>query len=226
MIKIFDADLVKGHFIVTDNGKRVLVDTGCPVNINEKNMQRIPGLRQHLEVARGFVDPTLDEFWGLEYFARHKVLFDYRKKAVMVADQGDDIMVVHPIAEYPLLRSIVNPRLIIPMKIAGVERKMVFDSGACIANYITESIATTGTEAGSVFDEHPDPDIGRYEVKLFNLPVEIGGEKVDIPFGSQPKKVDHHVQADGAIGVIGIGLYEKFQVLVDCPNQRIVLGKY
>ena len=144
----------------------------------------------------------------------------------MVADQGDDIMVVHPIAEYPLLRSIVNPRLIIPMKIAGVERKMVFDSGACIANYITESIATTGTEAGSVFDEHPDPDIGRYEVKLFNLPVEIGGETVDIPFGSQPEKVDYHVQADGAIGVIGIGLYEKFQVLVDSPNQRIVLGRY
>ena len=166
----------------------------------------------------------MDEFWGLEYFARHKVLFDYRKKAVMVADQGDDIMAVHSIAEYPLLRSIVSPRLIILIKIAGVERKMVFDSGAYIANYITKSIATTGTEAGSVFDEHPD--LGRYEVKLFNLPVEIGGESVDIPFGSQPAKVDRYVQADGAIGVIGIGLYEKFQVLVDLPNKRLVLGRY
>lgn len=224
MVKILDADLIKGHFIVTDNGKRTLIDTGCPVDINEKNMQRIPKLRQHLEGARGFVDPTLDGFWGLEYFARHKVLFDYRKKAIMVADQVDDIMVVHPIAEFPLRPSNINPRLIIPMKIAGVERKMVFDSGACIANYITESIARTGTEAGSVFDEHPD--LGRYEVKLFNLPVEIGGESVDIPFGIQPAKVDRYVQADGAIGVIGIGLYEKFQVLVDCPNQRIVLGRY
>ena len=223
MVKILDADLIKGHFIVSDNGKRTLIDTGCPVDINENNMQRIPGLRQHLEGARRFVDPTLDEFWGLEYFARHKVLFDYRKKAVMVADQGDDIMVVRPIAEYPLLRSIVNPRLIIPMKIAGVERKMVFDSGACIANYITESIATTGAEAGSVLDDHPD--LGRYEVKLFNLPVDIGGESVDIPFGIQPAKVDRYVQADGAIGVIGLGLYEKFQVLVDCPNRRLVLGK-
>ena len=223
MAKILDADLIKGHFIVSDNGKRTLIDTGCPVDINENNMQRIPGLRQHLEGARRFVDPTLDEFWGLEYFARHKVLFDYRKKAVMVADQGDDIMVVRPIAEYPLLRSIVNPRLIIPMKIAGVERKMVFDSGACIANYITESIATTGAEAGSVLDDHPD--LGRYEVKLFNLPVDIGGESVDIPFGIQPAKVDRYVQADGAIGVIGLGLYEKFQVLVDCPNRRLVLGK-
>ena len=89
---------------------------------------------------------------------------------------------------------------------------------------VTESIATTGTDAGSVFDDHPD--LGRYEVKLFNLPVDIGGESVDIPFGIQPAKVDRYVQADGAIGVIGIGLYEKFQVLVDCPNRRLVLGKY
>ena len=226
MVKILDADLVKDHFIINDDGRRVLVDTGCPVNINPANMRRYPGLDQHLEGARGFVDPTLDEFWGLEYFAQHKVLFDYRKKAIMVADQDDDIIVVHPIAEFPLRPSNINPRLIIPMKIAGVERKMVFDSGACIANYITESIATTGTEVGSVFDEHPNPDIGRYEVKLFNLPVEIGGETVDIPFGVQPADIDRDVQMSGAVGVIGVGLYKNFQVLVDCPNKRLVLGRY
>lgn len=224
MVKIFDADLVNGHFIVTDNGKRTLIDTGCPVDINPANMRKYPGLDQHLEGARGFVDPTLDEFWGLEYFAQHKVLFDYRKKAIMVADQDDDIMVVHPIAEFPLRPSNINPRLIIPMKIAGVERKMVFDSGACIANYITESIARTGTEAGSVIDEHPK--VGRIEVKLFELPVEIGGEKVGISFGIQPNNIDRYVQADGAVGIIGIGLYEKFQVLVDLPNKRLVLGRY
>ena len=224
MVKILDADLINDHFIVTDNGKRILVDTGCPFDINEANMRKYPGLDRHLEGARGFVDPTLNEFWGMEYFARHKVLFDYRKKAIMVADQGDDIMVVHPIAEYPLHSYIRFPRVIISMKIAGIDRKMVFDSGACIANYITESIATTGTDAGSVFDEHPV--LGPYEVKLFELPVEIGGETVGIPFGIQPSEVDHDVRADGAVGVIGSGLYENFQVLVDCPNRRLVLGKF
>lgn len=39
MVKILDADLIKGHIIVTDNGKRTLIDTGCPVDINENNMQ-------------------------------------------------------------------------------------------------------------------------------------------------------------------------------------------
>ena len=224
MVSIFDADLVKDHFIITDNGKRALIDTGCPFNINPANMRRYPGLDQHLEGARGFVNPTLDEFWGLEYFAQHKVLFDYRKKAIMVADQDDDIMVVHPIAEFPLLPSNINPRLIIPMKIAGADRKMVFDSGACIANYITKSIARTGTEIGSVIDEHPK--VGRIEVKLFELPVEIGGEKVGIPFGVQPADIDRDVQMSGAVGVIGVGLYKNFQVLVDLPNKRLVLGRY
>ena len=42
MVKIFDADLVKGHFIVTDNGKRILIDTGCPFVINDENKRTIP----------------------------------------------------------------------------------------------------------------------------------------------------------------------------------------
>ena len=110
MVKIFDADLIKNHFIITENGKRILIDTGCPVDINEANIRRFPELKQHLEGARRFVD--------------------------------------------------------------------------------------------------------------------IGGEKVSIPFGIMPTKVDCMVQAEGAVGIIGIGLYEKFQVLVDLPNRRLVLGKY
>ena len=224
MVSIFDADLVKDHFIITDNGKRALIDTGCPFIINDGNKCRIPMGECYLQDARENVDPTIDEFRGLEYFAQRKVLFDYRKAVVVIADQGDEVDPAHPVAEFPI--SGLPIRIVFSAVIDGVSRNLIFDTGASIANYITESIATTGTEAGSVFDEHPDPDIGHYEVKLFNLPVEIGGETVDIPFGIQPEKVDHHVQMDGAIGVIGIGLYEKFQVLVDCPNQRIVLGKY
>lgn len=108
MVSIFDADLVKDHFIITDNGKRALIDTGCPFIINDGNKQSKHMGELFLNDARRNVDPTIDEFRGLEYFAQRKVLFDYRK----------------------------------------------------------------------------------------------------------------------AVGVIGIGLYKNFQVLVDCPNKRLVLGRY
>ena len=222
MVKIFDADLIKNHFIITENGKRILIDTGCPVDINEASIRRIPELKQHLEGARRFVDPTLDEFWGLKYFAQHKVLLDYQKAAVIVADQGDEVNPVHPVAEFPI--SGMPYRILFDMTIGGKVCKMIFDTGASIANYITDSIAMTGTDVGSVFDNHPD--IGPYKVSLFELPVDIGGEKESIPFGIMPTKVDCIVQAEGAVGIIGIGLYEKFQVLVDLPNRRLVLGKY
>ena len=68
--------------------------------------------------------------------------------------------------------------------------------------------------------------MGTYPVDLFSLPVETGGETVDIPFGIQPAEVEPHVRAAGAIGVIGVGLYKNYQVLIDCPNKRLVLGKY
>lgn len=222
MVSIFDADLVKDHFIITDNGRRALIDTGCPFVINDGNKQSKPMGELFLNDARRNVDPTIDEFRGLEYFAQRKVLFDYRKAVVVIADQGDEVDPVHPVAELPI--SGLPIRIMFSAVIDGVSRKLIFDSGACIANYLTESIAKTGTPCGTVEDFHPQK--GKYTVNLFSLPVEVGGETVDIPFGVQPADIDRDVQMSGAVGVIGIGLYEKFQVLVDCPNQRIVLGKY
>lgn len=222
MVKILDADLIKGHFIVTDNGKRALIDTGCPFIINDENKQSKPMGELYLNDARRNVDPTIDEFRGLEYFAQRKVLFDYRKAAVVIADQGDEVDPVHPVAEFPITG--LPDRIVFSAVIGGVKRNLIFDSGASIANYLTESIAKTGTSCGTVKDFHPQK--GKYTVNLFSLPVEVGGETVDIPFGVQPADIDRDVQMSGAVGVIGVGLYEKFQVLVDCPNQRIVLGKY
>ena len=222
MVKIFDADLIKGHFIVTDNGKRALVDTGCPFIINDENKYSKPHGELYLKDARSNVDPTISEFRGLEYFAQHKVLFDYKKAAIIVADQGDDVAPVHPVAEFPI--SGLPIRIVFSAVIDGVSRKLIFDTGASIANYLTESIVNTEKYIDTVTDFHPL--LGHYDVKLYEQHVEIGGETVGIPFGAQPEIIDQEVKADGAIGVVGIGLYEKFQVLVDWPNRRLVLGRY
>ena len=222
MVKIFDADLIKGHFIVTDNGKRTLIDTGCPFIINDENKQSKPMGELYLNDARRNVDPAIDEFRGLEYFAQRKVLFDYRKAVIVIADQGDEVDPVHPVAEFPI--SGLPGRIVFSAVIDGMSRKLIFDSGACIANYLTESIAKTGTPCGTTEDFHPQ--LGKYAVNLFSLPVKVGGETVDIPFGVQPADIDRDVQMSGAVGVIGIGLYKNFQVLVDCPNRRLVLGRY
>jgi hypothetical protein len=221
MVSIFDADLIKGHFIVTDNGKRALVDTGCPYIINDGNKYSVPDGELFLDDARRNVDPTISEFRGLKYFAQHKVLFDYKKAAIIVADQGDDVAPVHPVAEFPI--SGLPARILFNLTIEGTIRRMIFDTGASIANYLSEPIVNTEKYICTVKDFHPL--LGEYDVRLYEHSVEIGGETVGIPFGAQPEPIDQDVQRSGAIGVIGIGLYEKFQVLVDFPNSRLVLGK-
>lgn len=212
------------HFIVTDNGKRILVDTGCPYDINERNMQRIPALRQHLKGACEPLNTHIDEFWGMEFLEQHKVLFDYQKETFTVADLNDNLTVDHLVAELSMHSVHGLARIIVTMNIAGVDRNILFDSGACIANYLTRAITNTEKHLREVTDFHPQ--IGFYDVDLYEHPVKNGSETVDVPFGFQPPEVEPSVRAAGAEGVIGIGLYEKFQVLVDCPNQRIVLGKY
>lgn len=221
MVSIFDADLVKDHFIITDNGKRALIDTGCPFVINDGNMRSIPMGELYLNDARRNVDPTISEFRGLEYFAKRKVLFDYKKAAVIVADQGDDVSVVHPVAEFAI--SGLPYRIVFRAVIGGESRNLIFDTGASITNYLTESIAVTGTPCGSTEDFLPPR---QYTVDLYEHSVKIGNETVGIPFGTQPAEVEPHVRAAGAVGIIGIGLYEKFQVLLDFPNKRLVLGKF
>ena len=222
MVKIFDADLIKDHFIVNDNGRRALVDTGCPYVINDENKHSRPHGEDYLNDARRNVDPTIAEFRGLEYFAQRKVLFDYRKAGVVVADQGDEVDLVRPVAEFPI--SGLPQRIVFSAVVGGEKRELIFDSGASIANYLTESIAKTGTPCGKTEDFFPLK--GKFPVDLFSLPVEFGGETVDIPFGVQPADIDRDVQMSGAVGVIGVGLYKNYQVLVDCPNKRLVLGRY
>ncbi len=118
MVKILDTDLVKQHFIIThegkrvemvkehfvitDDGKRALLDLGNPYVINDDNKKSIPKGGIYLQDAQSNIDPTISEIRGLEYFAQHQVLFDYRKAVIMVADQGDEISLVHPVAEYAI----------------------------------------------------------------------------------------------------------------------------
>ncbi len=116
MVKILDADLVKQHFIITHEGKRVelvkehfvitddgqraLLDLGNPYVINDDNKNSVPKGETYLQDARRNIDPTISEIRGLEYFAQRQVLFDYRKAVIMVADESDSISLMHPVAEY------------------------------------------------------------------------------------------------------------------------------
>ena len=157
MVKIFDADLVKQHFIITHDGKRfelakdhfvitdddkrALLDLGNPYVINDDNKNSIPNGEIYLQDAQSNIDPTISGIRGLEYFAQRQVLFDYRKAVIMVADQGDDISLVHPVAEYT---------------ISGLPNRIELNAG----------------------------------------------------------------------GVIGNETFKNYQVLVDCVNRRLILGKY
>ena len=157
MVKILDADLVQQHFIITHEGKRVelikehfvitddgqhaLLDLGNPYVINDDNKNSIPKGEAYLQDVRRNIDPTISEIRGLEYFAQRQVLFDYRKAVIMVADEGDSISLVHPVAEYAIL--------------------------------------------------------------------------------GLPNRIELNTE-----GVIGNKMFKNYQVLIDCANKRLVLGKY
>ena len=220
-MKTFQADMIRDHFVISDNGRKVLVDTGSPFVITEENKNSILGGREALDSVRSNVSPDIDEFRGVEYFCNHKVLFDYKNAKVVVADANEALLLENPVAEFNLKN--VPGRIVFTANIGGVDRPMIFDTGASITDYMSKSIAKTGTFFDTIEDFHPNLD--KYTVERYALPVKIGEETLDIPFGVQPAEVEPYVKGDGADGVIGVGLYKKYQVLIDLPGKKLVVGR-
>jgi len=59
----------------------------------------------------------------------------------------------------------------------------------------------------------------------YTRPVKVGEETFAVPFGIQPAEVEPYVKAVGADGVIGVGLYKNYQVLIDLPSKKMILGR-
>ncbi|MBR4916414.1 MAG: hypothetical protein IKZ45_04965 [Fibrobacter sp.] len=230
-METFHADLIRDHFVITDNGRRVFLDTGCPFIITEENQDRIPFGRLFLADARRNVSPDIAEFRGMAYFAQHKIVLDYQNALVVVADPSENIP-MDTVAEFTLQEN-RDPRfppnaagidrVIFTMNIGGTDRKMIFDTGASITDYIRESIAKTGPYFDTIRDFNPH--LGKYSVDRHALSAQIGNDIFDIPFGIQPAPVDAEVSSVGANGVIGVGLYKKYKVLVDLQGRKMVIGR-
>ena len=220
-MKTYHVDFVKDHWVADVDGRKCLIDTGCPVNINDENKNQIAGLAEHLEDARRNVALDIAEFLGMEFFNQHKVLLDYKNAKVVVADPSENIAIENPVAEF-ILRDIPG-RIVFNANVGGVVRCMIFDTGASVTDYLSGSTAKPGMFTASVIDFRPA--IGEYSVDRYMLPVKIGRESVDIPFGIQTAQVEPYVRCIGADGVIGVGLYSKYQVLIDFSGKKMVLGK-
>lgn len=228
----FHTDIIQNHFVITDNNQHILIDTGCPFNISEENQDRIPRGRMILQDIRRNVAPNIVEVRGMEYFAKHKILLDFSNAQVIVADENESLP-IFPIAEYTLLEN-HDPRfppnaagldrILFTMNINGTNRNMIFDTGASITDYISRAIAITGPVFDTINDFHPNLG-GSYNVERHALSVLIGNENFNIAFGIQPAEVDTDVRRYGADGVIGIGLYKKYKVLIDLLGRRLTFGR-
>ena len=216
----FNTDMVRDHFVITENGRRILVDTGCPIIITSESRGQME--QNFLADARRHVAPDIAEIRGMAYLTQHKVLFDYENAQVVIADPQDDIP-VDTVAEFDMKN--VPGRIVFDVNIGGTVRTMIFDTGASITDYISESIARTGMFFDTAQDFHPDPRLGKYTVERFALPIQIGSDTFHIPFGIQPAEVEPHVRAAGANGVIGVGLYKKYKVLLDFRGRKMILGR-
>jgi len=160
MVKTLDINPIKDHIIIIDNGKRVLLDTGCPFIITEENKHSLMGGALFLEAAKEEIARDIVEIRGMKYFEQHKVLLDFNNSRVYVADPSEALPVDSPVAEFDV--EYTGGRIMFDLNVGGSDRKMIFDTGASIADYISASHAKAGSYDDNIEDFNPS--LGKYRV--------------------------------------------------------------
>lgn len=197
-----------GNVVYVENGRKVLLDTGCPVPEYPKHMIG-PEVYEN-------VGHRIDEIRGYPRLCNQDILVDLPgKKLYMdtnsIAFEGTEV-------KY----SLFNSYMLMKMTVNGKERPFLFDTGAP-HSYVDESwIPAEILAAGPTrYVKDYNPMFKHMESPAYNVPVTFAGKtyvtELCLPPSHARVGLDRFCE-----GVLGGALLNHFAILMDFRNQRIV----
>lgn len=224
MTKTFDIYFYDGHLIINDNGQKVLVDTGSPVTIGRSDHfvfidqeyncttsyfgQNIPSISRMM----GY---DIDVLMGLDVIGEYEMLTDY--KSAKVTFSSEDIP-FEPVCTTPIIREM--GAICVILRVKGKDVKLALDTGARIS-YISESY--TLDEAEIEVREDFNPAIGQFKTPIYAMEASVDGQSFPVNFGVLPSLLAMSLQMVGIEGAIGYDLFNKYKVLLDFKNNKMLL---
>ena len=215
--------LVNGHLFARIEGQQVLVDTGIPVSLGPK-----PEWYFNHEVhtlSQGYLGVTTDQLSRL-VGAPVDILIgcDILKKQVVTLDLpgGRITFSAQPILRsphrFPLSDFMGVP--ILQLEAAGNPISMYVDTGARLS-YISKDLANGMIAVGTEMDFYPG--LGEFETPVYEVPFRLGELEFTQRCGVLPAMLEMAMQATGAKGILGTGLYQKYVVQLAFPESTISL---
>lgn len=220
-------DNVKGHIIFNKEGHLVLLDTGSDVSIG--NHKYVEFMGRHVELRKdyyGFSVDYLSQMIGvpIEYLLGMDVLgeiyfqIDVRDRKVHFSElpiPGSGLKIhFETVKDVPTANIIMNGKL----------QKVFIDTGAKI--HFVRKHVVTGLEA---IDTEIDfyPNIGEFETDVYEMLIEIAGEKHVMRSCILPPLLETALANTGGIeGILGTEIFNKYIATFDMQNKFLFLERY
>ena len=215
--------LVNGYPIAEIEGKSVLIDSGSPVTIGDEAQWFFLNEVRSLTRDFGGVNAA---YLTQEVGTRVDILLgtDILKEFFVTINLFDGLLhfsrqpLLHGGMRIPFTSLMGTP--IVPATIAGVDQHMIIDTGAKLT-YVNKALTAGALQTATEKDFYVT--LGSFETPVYELPVILGGQKMNLRCGILPPFLDQGIQLTGASGIIGTQLYKHFVVCLAYPAGEMVL---
>lgn len=200
-----------GHLLAELDGRRWVVDTGCPITFGTVDRVALFGDRISVQTsALGLNAAALSDFIGVpvagllgsDAINRFDILFDLAAGRMTRVQAGTSV----PGHRMPIELALGVPKLTVEVQSRPI--MVVFDTGAQIG-YFTREIVERGGNPGEFTDFFVG--IGRFTTRVADVPIRIGPVACLHRAGEPPDPVWQLVRSLGAEGILGN------RVLIDQP---------
>lgn len=221
----FELSLFEGHPIITENGNRILIDTGSPIticnttqcNFLNKNYPAtsnyggltIPGF-SHL------VGTPFDILMGTDVLRNYRILFDYKNSTISIGGEELELVgktiALSSAMGIPILEVVIEDRTL----------RCFLDSGAKLS-YLSSGITSYYKRTGIENDFYPG--IGVFSTPCFDINSILGQDNFMVKYGNLPDQLVPVLAQAGTQGLLGFDFFNNFKLLLDIKNTRLTYVK-
>lgn len=225
MTTTFEIDTFDGHIIIIDNGKKILLDTGCPFSIGRQYTLEFMGKQHHcttslggigIEIISRLMNYNVDALMGMDLIKQYYLKIEYNNKSITFSE---DEIPFSPICSTPIINEM--NAISIDLSVKGDNVRLALDTGAKIS-YIGKTF--TQNEVATDTKSDFNPMIGNFETPIYNLNASIGGNVIPVKFGNLPGMYAMQMKMMGLDGAIGYDLFIAHNVYLDFHKWTMHIG--
>jgi hypothetical protein len=224
-MKQFQVQLYKGHPIINDGEKRILIDTGAPSTIHTSDSLNF--CSQSFGCSTNYMGLTVSKIsdmlgteittlLGADILSDYKILLDYQNQVIEFSKKEIDI----DETQVDISNFMGIP--IIKMTVDNQELKFFLDTGAKLS-YLSDSLTSNYESVGT--DEDFYPGVGKFQTECYEIPTVFGNTQFVVKYGNLPTLLQMTLMLGGTDGIIGFDFFNNFKVVLDLKNNRLKYAK-